>query len=927
MKRRILLVGWDAADWQVINPLLDAGRMPNLARLAERGAIGDLATLHPPYSPILWTSIATGKRPAKHGITGFIEPTQDARAVRPVSSLSRKCKALWNILGQNQLRSIVVGWYPSHPVEPISGVMVSDMFVKAGDGAQPAPLPPRSVHPPAWTERMDELRLSSQEIPGALLRQFVPNLERVDQDQDKRLHALAHVIAENMNAHAAATEAIAHAEWDLACLFYDGIDHMSHAFSRLHPPRLPWVKEEDFALYSGVLSACYRWHDAMLGRLLELAGPDVTTIIVSDHGFETGKRRTRELPAEMTGPTADHRQFGVIAMAGPGIKADERIYGASLLDIAPTVLHLFGLPVGRDMDGKVLLTALRNPAPIQRVDSWDRVEGDAGTHAADAVLDPLDAVEAMKQLVALGYVAPQAGDAAEAVEEAVLEQHYTLAQSHDDEGRPDLADAEYARMLELRPDDHRAFTGRISALLAMGEIQAAQGVLDAFGAAALKAAGEANEELARREAAKPMAELATEQHEPGIRRELHERQKLMQALSARSLVRLTLRARVLLASGDKPAALAMIEQAQAELARHGGTIRPNFLAGFYADAGQPNHALDSANAALTDDPSDWRMLALRAKLHLQAGHPELALADAAASLGLVYFQPATHALLAQAFVARADYESAARELRVAVTQAPGLMVAHEALAELYLKFLDQPEQAAWHRAQASSMGDWRNLQKIEPDTIPNLRAANRPVFPDRPGTPAPDGCAPVVVVTGLPRSGTSMLMQALAAGDVKLLTDGQRVADDDNPRGYHEYEPATRLTDDSAWVIGARGKAVKIVLPLLPHLPGSEAYRILVIQRDLREVLASQAQMLQRLGRRPSALRPRALAAQYLSQERIVLGFLQSRPGIGVLPLDYDTVLKDPHGTARRIAAFLGGAFDASACAAAIEPGLRRQRA
>ena len=110
VKRRILLVGWDAADWQVIDPLLDAGKMPNLARLVERGAIADLATLHPPYSPILWTSIATGKRPTKHGITGFIEPTRDARAVRPVSSLSRRCKALWNILGQNGLRSVVVGW-------------------------------------------------------------------------------------------------------------------------------------------------------------------------------------------------------------------------------------------------------------------------------------------------------------------------------------------------------------------------------------------------------------------------------------------------------------------------------------------------------------------------------------------------------------------------------------------------------------------------------------------------------------------------------------------------------------------------------------------------------------------------------------------------------------------------------------------------
>ena len=144
-KRRILLLGWDAADWQVIDPLLDAGLMPNLARLVNRGVVGNLATLHPPYSPILWTSIATGKRPTRHGIHGFQEPTPDGTAVRPASSLSRTCKALWNIATQQGLTSVVVSWYPSHPVEPISGVMVSDLFGKAGEGATPGALPPQCI--------------------------------------------------------------------------------------------------------------------------------------------------------------------------------------------------------------------------------------------------------------------------------------------------------------------------------------------------------------------------------------------------------------------------------------------------------------------------------------------------------------------------------------------------------------------------------------------------------------------------------------------------------------------------------------------------------------------------------------------------------------------------------------------------------------
>jgi hypothetical protein len=182
-----------------------------------------------------------------------------------------------------------------------------------------------------------------------------------------------------------------------------------------------------------------------------------------------------------------------------------------------------------------------------------------------------------------------------------------------------------------------------------------------------------------------------------------------------------------------------------------------------------------------------------------------------------------------------------------------------------------------------------------------------------------------VVVAGLPRSGTSMMMQALAAGGVPALTDGLRKADEDNPRGYLEYEKATRLAEDATWLADARGHAVKIVLTLLPHLPRGEAFRIVLIQRGLREVLASQAAMLQRLGRRTAGLAPQALAAQYMAQERMVLAFLESRRGIGVLPLHYDAVLADPGGTARAIGEFLGGDFDEAACAAAIDPSLRRQ--
>src|SRR5512143_72577 len=109
--RRVVMIGRCAADWKVIGPLLDAGKMPNLENLINSGVMGNLATLYPDLSPMLWTSIATGKRPFKHGITGFTEPDPETGGIRPVTNLSRKTKAIWNILSQTGRKCNVVGWW------------------------------------------------------------------------------------------------------------------------------------------------------------------------------------------------------------------------------------------------------------------------------------------------------------------------------------------------------------------------------------------------------------------------------------------------------------------------------------------------------------------------------------------------------------------------------------------------------------------------------------------------------------------------------------------------------------------------------------------------------------------------------------------------------------------------------------------------
>ena len=115
-KHKVLLIGWDAADWKIIGPLLAKGQMPALKKLIDNGVYGNMSTMNPPYSPMLWSTVATGKTPDKHGILGFIEVMPSLKGIRPATTNSRKSRALWNIFHNQGLKSNVVGTkYPHQP--------------------------------------------------------------------------------------------------------------------------------------------------------------------------------------------------------------------------------------------------------------------------------------------------------------------------------------------------------------------------------------------------------------------------------------------------------------------------------------------------------------------------------------------------------------------------------------------------------------------------------------------------------------------------------------------------------------------------------------------------------------------------------------------------------------------------------------------
>ena len=184
----------------------------------------------------------------------------------------------------------------------------------------------------------------------------------------------------------------------------------------------------------------------------------------------------------------------------------------------------------------------------------------------------------------------------------------------------------------------------------------------------------------------------------------------------------------------------------------------------------------------------------------------------------------------------------------------------------------------------------------------------------------------VVVVSGLPRSGTSMMMRMLAAGGIPAQTDARRSADEDNPHGYFEDERVKDLARDASWVSGAGGKSVKVISALLKHLPAGMRYKIVFLRRDLGEVLASQSAMLARKGKGTDSAADSRLRASFAKHLETLEAELAARRDAEVVYVDYARVIADPAAEAAAINRFLGGVLDERAMAAAVEPQLYRQR-
>ncbi len=958
--RKVLLIGWDAADWRVVMPLIDTGKMPNLARLIEEGICGNIATLQPVLSPMLWTSIATGKRPYKHGIHGFSEPDPVTGGIRPVTNLSRKTKAIWNILNQNGLNTITIGWWPSNPVEELSkGVMVSNDYQRAlGKDPEKWPLKPGTIHPARLEKVLTDLRFHPAELTEADLLPFLPGLSgmgRQDLDKaekDPRMQVLLKIIADCTSIHSAATALVQDEPWDLMAVYYDTIDHFGHAFMRYHPPKQDYIDDWDFRVFNYCLEGGYRYHDMMLGALLRLAGDETTVILMSDHGFHPDHLRPSAIPREPAGPAVEHRQFGIFVARGPGIKKDERIYGANLLDICPTLLHLFGLPVGEDMDGKVLLDIYEdNPADIQRIPSWDEVEGDHGMHPPDKQISPADSKAALQQLVALGYIAEPNADKAKALEETVRELDYHLAQACIDGGIYNQAVDVLERLYNTWPMEHRFGFKLAGCYQSLGRTGDLRRLVTTLIERRIEEANAATETLKSLKLDDPEVQKAEKERiekmsDQEKRKFGRERRELIAKARPNLFSLRYLEACADFAEKKYEDALAKLEQLDSDYgARRNALVLRGEICQRLKRWKESKAAFDEA---LEIDPESPGPLLGLARTALAAKDYEAAARQARESIGLLFCQPRAHYIHGLAQYRLGCWDEAEHAFLLCARQAPLFSAAFRMLVEIARWHKRDPAKQALY--QVKVLETRRRLRELRKQKAAELRVAvaasahsqearPMPELKQHPealaGVPAEDI---VTVVSGLPRSGTSLMMQILEAAGVAPFTDNKRQADELNPKGYYEHDKVASLLSnpDRSWIKEAKGTAIKVVVPLLAGLPpklrkpASEPeplhYRILFMERDMEEILQSQETMLQRLGKSPVASEKAVdISKAYRQQERHAKSWCASL-GIHAMSISFQALVHHPDEILPQLAGFLGATDELPAMRACIDPALHRAR-
>ncbi len=480
---RVILVGLDGIDLRIIDELVEAGRLPCFERILSEGLSGELRSYRPILSPLIWTTMATGRGPDEHRILGF-SVHDDRVGATVVPSSRRRCAALWNIVPRYDRSTTVIGWWATWPAEETDGFLVSDRFGREFEedlSSENKAAFPGVTYPSDLVEELTPLRVEATEVGYEELSRYVDmSREAYEREMDASLdvqnplHHLRLIVGRAETYRNVLLHMLERHPTDLTMVYFAFTDSISHLFMPARPPKQPQISQAEFDRYSGAVDAAYEHADEILSDVMERLRPADMLIVVSDHGFLSGDDRPR-VSSETTTETAAlwHRLEGTILAYRPGAEKTE-IRNATVYDIMPTLLSLYGIPASLEMLGRALPeiqeTAGLVPGPVNRVGDLDGDYQPAELPEAELA----DSKE-IERLRALGYVGGESAVSDVAFE---IAERFNLAVFLDENGSSQEALNELNRVIELDPSHEKALGRKSKVLVELGRLEEAETLLE-----------------------------------------------------------------------------------------------------------------------------------------------------------------------------------------------------------------------------------------------------------------------------------------------------------------------------------------------------------------------------------------------------------------------------------------------------------------
>jgi tetratricopeptide (TPR) repeat protein/predicted AlkP superfamily phosphohydrolase/phosphomutase len=410
---KVFILGLDGYDWLIADRVLETHELENIQRIRKRGAWGNLRSMEPLISPLIWTTMVTGVTPDVHGITDFLITDEDTGDEIPVTSSMRRVPALWNIASLFDMTCGFIGWFASFPAEEVEGFVVADRFAyhmfdpswQRDKGRLPSA---GMTYPEGMYREINPVKVAPEEIRdelkayingpiGALKAGYDPD----DTDSNLRLIISAYRTYENIMKRLYPEH-----RPDLFGIYFEFTDSVGHLLMKYMKPAMSGVEPKDEQRYGDGMAAAYVEADRIIGEVMDMLDENTVLVILSDHGFKSGDMRPLTDSRMGFGQAVEwHRINGSIALYGSIIKPGYVLQDAGVMDVAPTVLHMLGLPVDRKMTGRLLLDAF-DEAWVEAHPVRYTAQYDSLIVGSEYSVQPSAADKALKdKLVSLGYVA------------------------------------------------------------------------------------------------------------------------------------------------------------------------------------------------------------------------------------------------------------------------------------------------------------------------------------------------------------------------------------------------------------------------------------------------------------------------------------------------------------------------------------------